>query len=148
MGTIKPTPAEICTTFMETILWHLVDPTAEILNHSLLCAQSGLKLSAKDSVNHLKNLWMICKECGCPNLTVMVFNKKSHLPGDWYFNVFESINPEIRYHRAQHVKEELLKVEAYLDWDEIAKKYCLSEALIFRLTARKRTLQLLKKVRD
>ncbi len=68
MGTIKPTPAEICTTFMETILWHLVDPTAEILNHSLLCAQSGLKLSAKDSVNHLKNLWMICKECGCPNL--------------------------------------------------------------------------------
>ena len=32
MGTIKPTPAEICTTFMETILWHLVDPTAEILN--------------------------------------------------------------------------------------------------------------------
>ena len=45
-------------------------------------------------------------------------------------------------------KEELLKVETYLDWDEIAKKYCLSEPLIFRLTARKRTLQLLRKVRD
>ena len=146
MGPIKPTPAEICAAFMETILWHLVDPTTEFLNHGLLCSQSGVKLSAKDSVSYLKNIWAICNQYGCPNLSVMVFNKKTQLPGNWYFNVYESIHPGCQYQRAQLVKEELLKVEEYLDWDEVAKKYHLSEVLILRLRARKRKLELLNKV--
>lgn len=146
MGKIKPTPAEICTAFMETILWHLVDPTAEFLDHALLCSQSGFELSAKDSVNYLRNVWAICHEYGCPNLSVMVFNKKDQLPGNWYFNIYESIHPECQYQRSQLVKDEILKVESYLDWDEVAKKYHLSEPLILRLTARKRKLKLLGKV--
>ena len=142
-GKIKAT--EVCHAFMETILWHIVDPMSESLNHGSLCRQSAVEIEARGSIPFLKDLWILCSTNNCPNLASIVLNQRSHLPGDWYFDLYEAINPEVSYQRTNHYKEEVEKVYSYMDWHTLALKYNLSESLILKLSLRNLKLKQLDK---
>ncbi|MDB8559593.1 hypothetical protein [Turicibacter sanguinis] len=144
MGVGKLTSLEICSSFMEVILWHLLEPETEFLTHDVLCQRSQLGINSRDSSRYLKDVWDICREKGCPNLAIMVINQRSKLPGDWYYDLYEALYPTVRYQRGQRFKEEVEKVKSFLNWHELAQCYQLSESLILQLSLRSLKLQQLQ----
>lgn len=148
MGKQRFTKSEICHQLIETILWHLVDSSNEVLTHDRLCRQSRDMVKPKDSVRHLMDVWLVCLENNCPNLALMVVNRNHHLPGDWYYDLYETIHPSELYHRENHFKEEVEKIKSYLDWHLLAEKYELNEDLISRLSLRQRRLKQLTQTNE
>lgn len=136
MRNVKVTESDVCKKFMETILWSLLDSRTHVLTHDELCRKSQDIVQPKDSARYLKTICHLCAVSECPNLASMIVNQKHKLPGHWYYDLYEALNPGTLYHRVELFQNEVAKVMAYKGWAQIAKRYFLDEELVLQLSLR------------
>ncbi|MDB8559595.1 hypothetical protein [Turicibacter sanguinis] len=108
MGSSKGRSLEVCRKFMETLLWNLLESKDGVLTHTELCERCDGIVHHKDSVRYLRELWVVCCENGCPNLSLMVVSQGERVPGKWYYELYEASHPVTFYYGRERFKAEMV----------------------------------------